>query len=92
VKRYQQDQLGTLAPAVAHLQKATTSYWDGLFAYYQVKDLPRTNNNLEHFFGAAHHAERHITGRKQASSTLVAQCVWLSQVPAAFSPFQQRIF
>ena len=28
----QQDLLGALAPAVAHFQKATASYWDGLFA------------------------------------------------------------
>ena len=42
-----QDELGTLAPAVLHFRKVTTSYGDGLFQCYQVKDLPRTNNDLE---------------------------------------------
>lgn len=65
--------IGTLAPAVEYFQKVTTSYWDGLFQCYQVKDLPRTNNDLEHFFGTARHAERHATGRKRASPTLVVR-------------------
>jgi hypothetical protein len=67
----QQDRLGTLAPAVAHFRKVTQSYWDGLFHCYQVKDLPRTNNDLEHYFGTARHIERRVTGRKRASPTLV---------------------
>lgn len=69
----QQDQLGALAPAVAHFQKVMTSYWDGLFLCYQVNDLPRTNNDLEHFFGTARHVERRTTGRKRASPTLVVR-------------------
>jgi hypothetical protein len=69
----QQDQLGALAPAVAHFQKVTASYWDGLFACYQVKDLPPTNNDLEQFFGTARHVERRVTGRKRASPTLVVR-------------------
>jgi hypothetical protein len=36
-----------------------------------VNDLPRTNNDLEHFFGTARHVERRTTGRKRASPTLV---------------------
>jgi hypothetical protein len=69
----QQDMLGALAPAVAHFQKVTASYGDGLFACYQVKDLPRTNNDLEQFFGTARHVERRVTGRKRASPTLVGR-------------------
>jgi hypothetical protein len=69
----QQDLLGELAPAVAHFQKVSTSYWDGLFACYQVNDLPRTNNDLEQFFGTARHVERRVTGRKRASPTLVVR-------------------
>jgi hypothetical protein len=69
----QQDLLGALAPAVLHFQKVTTSYWDGLFACYQVNDLPRTNNDLEQFFGTARHVERRVTGRKRASPTLVVR-------------------
>ncbi len=69
----QQDLLGALAPAVAHFQKVTSSYWDGLFACYQVNDLPRTNYDLEQFFGTARHVERHATGRKRASAMLVVR-------------------
>jgi hypothetical protein len=68
-----QDQLGSLAPAVAHFRKVTQSYWDGLFHCYQVKELPRTNNDLEHYFGTARHLERRVTGRKRASPTLVVR-------------------
>jgi hypothetical protein len=70
---HQQEQLGALAPAVEHFQKVTVSYWDGLFVCYQVHDLPRTNNDLEHFFGTARHVERRCTGRKRASPTLVVR-------------------
>jgi hypothetical protein len=69
----QQEQLGALAPAVAHFRKVTASYWDGLFQCYQVKDLPRTNNDLEQYFGTARHVERRVTGRKRASPTLVVR-------------------
>lgn len=69
----QQDLLGELTPAVAHFQKVTTSYWEGLFACYQVDELPRTNNGLEQFFGTARHVERRVTGRKRASPTLVVR-------------------
>jgi hypothetical protein len=42
-----------------------------LFACYQVQHLPRTHNGLEQYFGSARHAERRVTGRKQASPGLV---------------------
>jgi hypothetical protein len=69
----QQDQSGQLAPAMAHFRKVTQSYWDGLFWCYQVQDLPRTNNDLEQYFGTARHIERRVTGRKRASPTLVVR-------------------
>ena len=43
---------GTLAPALEHFRKVTQSYWPGLFSCYTVPELPRTNNDLEQFFGA----------------------------------------
>lgn len=64
---------GTLAAAAAHFQKVTTSYWPGLFHCYAVADLPRTNNDLEQYFGAARHLERRATGRKSASPALVVR-------------------
>ena len=64
---------GPLADAVAHFRTVTASYWPGLFACYDVADLPRTNNDLEHFFGTARYLERRATGRKGASPALVVR-------------------
>jgi len=62
---------GTLTPALEHFRKVTRSYWPGLFACYRVPDLPRTNNDLEQFFGAYRSHDRRTTGRKVASPGLV---------------------
>jgi hypothetical protein len=64
---------GPLVPAAAHFAKVTASYWPGLFCCYAVPDLPRTNNDLEQYFGAARHAERRATGRRSASPALVVR-------------------
>ncbi len=69
----QQNLLGELASAVTHFCTVTQSYWEGLFQRYQVEDLPRTNNDLEQYFGTARHVERRATGRKRASPTLVVR-------------------
>jgi len=66
-----QDHSGNLAPAIDHFFKVTRSYWSGLFHCYDIPDLPRTNNDLEHLFGQHRYLERRITGRKVASSALV---------------------
>lgn len=65
--------LGDLAPAVDQFLKVTASYSPGLFHCYDIEGLPRTNNDLEQFFGAARHAERRATGRKAASPALVVR-------------------
>jgi hypothetical protein len=65
--------LGTLAPAVAHFRKVTASYGPHLFHCYTVPDLPRTTNDLEHFFGSARYHERRATGRKFASPGTVVR-------------------
>ena len=62
---------GTLAPALGHFRKVTRSSWPGLFACYTVPELPRTNNDLEQFFGAYRYHDRRTTGRKVASPGLV---------------------
>lgn len=64
---------GFLGEAVRIFRKVTKSYWSGLFACYQMPDLPRTNNDLEHLFGSARYQERRITGRKLASPALVVR-------------------
>jgi hypothetical protein len=60
-----------LGPALRHFLKVTRSYQPHLFACYEVPDLPRTNNDLEHLFGSHRYHERRATGRKVASPSLV---------------------
>src|SRR5262249_14095711 len=68
--RYQA-KAGTLAPAVGHFFNVSRSYWPGLFHCYSIPQLPRTNNDLEQFFGAYRYHERRTTGRKVASPAVV---------------------
>jgi len=58
--------LGALAEASDHFRKVTRSYWPGLFRCYDVDGLPRTNNELEQFFGSYRYHERRCSGRKVA--------------------------
>jgi hypothetical protein len=69
----QQAAAGTLSPAVGHFLKVTGSYWPGLFHCYDVPDLPRTNNDLEHFFGTARYHQRRATGRKHSAPGTVVR-------------------
>ncbi len=62
-----------LAAAAATFAKVSASYWPDLFHCYDVPDLPRTNNDLEQYFGSARHLERRATGRKMASPAVVVR-------------------
>jgi hypothetical protein len=42
---------GRRAEAFERFLKVTRSYWPGLLHGYEVEGLPRTNNDLEQFFG-----------------------------------------
>ncbi len=57
---------GRLSAAFEHFLKVTRSYWPGLYACYDVADLPRANNELEQFFGSYRYHERRCSGRKVA--------------------------
>ena len=67
----EREKAGALAPAIDHFLKVSRSYWSGLFHCYSVEGLPRTNNDLEQFFGSSRHHERRATGRKGAPLGLV---------------------
>lgn len=58
--------LGSLTTAFDHFRKVTRSYRPGLFHCYDVAGLPRTNNELEQFFGSYRYHERRCSGRKVA--------------------------
>jgi hypothetical protein len=47
---------GPLSEALGTFLKKTESYWPGLFHCYDIPDLPRTNNDLEHCFGSVRDA------------------------------------
>ncbi len=64
---------GSLHEAVGHFLKVTKSYWPGLFACYDETELPRTNNDLEQFFGSYRYHERRASGRKVASPGTVVR-------------------
>jgi hypothetical protein len=65
------ERVGELGSAGEHFLRVTRSYWPGLFHCYEVADLPRTNNDLEQFFGSHRYHERRASGRKGASPALV---------------------
>jgi hypothetical protein len=71
--RRDQATVGPLAPAVAHFIKVSASYWPGLFHCYEVRGLPRTNNDQEQYFGAARYHQRRASGRIHASAATVVR-------------------
>jgi hypothetical protein len=74
---------GELSGALRQFRKVTRSYWPGLFHCYDVADVPRTDNDLEHLFGSHRYHERRSSGRKVASPGLVARGA--VRVPAALA-------
>ncbi len=64
---------GPLSPAVSPFLKVTRSYWPGLFHCYDGPDLPRTNNDLEHYFGSARYHQRRATGGKHSAPGTVVR-------------------
>jgi hypothetical protein len=60
------ERAGRLGEALGQFRKVTRSYWPGLFRCYDIADLPRTNNELEQFFGSYRYHERRASGRKVA--------------------------
>ena len=79
----------TFATMLSTFRKVTTSYWPGLFHCYDLPDLPRTNNELEQYFGSARYHERRATGRKQASPGLVVRGAFriVASVASRLHPF-----
>jgi hypothetical protein len=85
--RVQASTVGALQGAIEQFLKVTQSYGPGLFHCYDVPGLPRTNNDLEQFFGRVRHAERRCTGRKRASTTLVVRGAVRVLAATATGPF-----
>jgi hypothetical protein len=62
-----------LAPWATHFYKVTRNYWPGLFHCYDRPEIPRTNNDLEHYFGTARHHERRATGQKRPPAAVAVR-------------------
>ena len=71
--RDDQATVGALQPAVVHFLKVSASYWPGLFHCYDVAGLPRTNNDLEQYFGSARYHQRRASGRIHATAATVVR-------------------
>jgi hypothetical protein len=69
----QKTSLGALSAALDHFVEKTANFAPGLFHGYDVPDLPRTNNDLEHCFGVARAHERRATGRRGAIPGVVVR-------------------
>ena len=68
---HHKEQATRLASGIDHFLKVTRSYAPGLFHCYDIKDLPRTNNDLEQLFGRWRHHQRRCTGRKVAPASVL---------------------
>jgi hypothetical protein len=69
----QKSSLGQLSTTIDHFAEITENFASGLFHCYDVPDLPRTNNDLEHCFGIARAHERRATGRRGAIPGVVVR-------------------
>ncbi len=65
--------LGPLGAAIDRFLRVSASYGPGLFHCYDVPGLPRTDNDLEHWFGSARYHERRASGRKGADPGTVVR-------------------
>ncbi len=63
----------TVAAWATHFSSVTQRYWRGLFHCYAMPEVPRTNNDLEQYFGRARHHERRATGHKRPTAALAVR-------------------
>ena len=54
-----------------HINQIFRSFWWGLFTCYDVKGLPRTNNELERFIRQIKMGHRRVSGRKNAHDFII---------------------
>ncbi len=62
-----------VAAWATHFYTVTRNYWAGLFHCYDDPTIPRTNNELEQYFGMARHQERRATGHKRPTSAVAVR-------------------
>jgi len=74
--------------------KVTASYWPGLFHCYDLADLPRTNNELEHYLAryAIMNDERPGESRRLQVWSSVELCGWSHPLLPICMPFLAQSF
>lgn len=55
----------------AHINQTFRGFWWGLFTCYDVKGLPRTNNELERFIRQIKMGRRRVSGRKNVHDFII---------------------
>jgi hypothetical protein len=60
-----------LVAPIMHLGTVLRRLGDGLYPCYDVPGLPRTNNDLEHFYRRVKAGERRTTGRRRSDTFVV---------------------
>jgi hypothetical protein len=74
------------------LSQLSERYWRGLFVCYDVRGVPRTNNDLEGLFGATRRRARQQSGYKQVRRPIARQGAWLLYTPDAdVSALERRL-
>ncbi len=63
----------SVAAWATHFYTVTRNYWPGLFHCYDDPAIPRTNNDLEQYFGVARQQERRATGHKRPTSAVAVR-------------------
>jgi len=59
---------------IDHLVKLANSYWPGLFHTYDHREIPRTSNGIEGFFGSIKRSLRSISGRASTAGGTMQSC------------------
>lgn len=62
----------------AHINQTFRNRWWGLFTCYDVEGLPRTNNELETYFGRIKTGQRRVSGRKDVHDFVIRYGTYVS--------------
>lgn len=68
-----------------HINQIFRSFWWGLFTCYDVKELPRTNNELERFIRQIKMGHRRVSGRKNVHDFIIRYGAYTALVDPAES-------
>lgn len=68
-----------------HINQIFRNFWWGLFTCYDVKDLPRTNNEMERFIRQIKRGYRRVSGRKNVHDFVIRYGAYAALIDPAES-------